>query len=186
MKRRQRIVALVLASLLCISLLAGVFAGATSAVDRVQQLGIMQGYDDGSFHEYDAVTRAQMAQIIYAMNTGSADASAYAKKTSSFVDINGHWAAGAIKYCAAKGVITGRTATTFSPEDNVTGYEAAKMLLVNMGYSATQNGFSGTKWKENIQSLGDKLGLFDDVWNSLDEPMTREDIAQMICNALDA
>lgn len=186
MKRRQRIVALVLASLLCISMLAGVFAGAVSAVDRVQQLGIMQGYDDGNFHEDNAVTRAQMAQIIYTMNTGSSDASAYAKKTSSFVDINGHWAAGAIKYCAAKGVITGRTATTFSPEDNVTGYEAAKMLLVNMGYSATQYGFLGSKWQENINSLGDSIGLFTGVSTSLDDAMTRADIAQMICNALDA
>lgn len=175
-----------LASLLCINMLAGVFAGATSAVDRVQQLEIMQGYDDGDFHEADAVTRAQMAQIIYAMNTGTNDASAYAKKTSSFVDINGHWASGAIKYCAAKGVITGKTATTFAPEDDVTGYEAAKMLLVNLGYSATLYGLSGTKWKENIKSLGDRIGLFSDVSTSLDETMTREDIAQMICNALDA
>lgn len=182
MKKRLRLLSLFAALTL---LFCSVFAGAASAIERVQDEGLMIGRADG-FHAESTITRAEMAQIIYTMKKGTSDAGAYSKLTSSFTDINGHWAAGAVKFCAAAGIIGGKTANTFAPDDSVTGYEAAKMLLINLGYDATKEGLTGAKWSQNTKTLGDKVGLFADVAGDLDETISRGSVAQMICNALDA
>lgn len=182
MKKHIRRIALALAMLLCCTFGAG---AAKTAVERVQDEKLMSGYTDGKFHAEDEVTRAQMAQIVYALQTGSSDASAYAKLPTSFVDINNHWAAGAVKYCAARGIIRGKTATAFAPDDSVTGLEAAKMVLV--GYlDASKDELNGAKWSQSTISCGNEHNLYRGLAGELADPITRGDVAQMLCNALDA
>ncbi|WP_283673560.1 S-layer homology domain-containing protein [Butyricicoccus sp. Marseille-Q5471] len=184
MKKLCRLTSTLLAVLMCGMIAAG---AASSSVERVQEAGFMSGYSDGQFHAEDVVTRAQMAQIIYTMKNNTTDASAYAKLTSSFTDISGHWAVGAIKYCAASGVIRGKTATAFAPDDSVTGLEAAKMLLVGyLGKDPTKEGLNGARWSQNTKTLGNQAELFAQIDGALDEPISRGSVAQMICNALDA
>ena len=62
-------------------------------VDTLVSLGIVEGFEDGSFQPNGTVTRAQMAKMIYVLRTGNSDASAYNDEKSSFTDINGHWLA---------------------------------------------------------------------------------------------
>ena len=114
----------------------------TEVVDTLVQLGVINGYTDGSFKPNDTVTRAEMAKMIYVLRTGNSDASAYNNDKTTFTDINGHWAAGYVKYCQSLGIIAGVSATQFKPDANVTAQEAAKMLLVTLGYDANQ-GWSG-------------------------------------------
>ena len=67
-------------------------------VDTLVSLGIVEGFEDGSFQPNGTVTRAQMAKMIYVLRTGNSDASAYNDEKSSFTDINGHWARGYINF----------------------------------------------------------------------------------------
>ena len=99
-------------------------------VDTLVALGVVNGYDDGSFKPNGTVTRAEMAKMIYVLRTGNSDASAYNDDKTSFTDIGSHWARGYIKYCQSLGIIAGKSNTKFCPNDKVTAQEAAKMLLV--------------------------------------------------------
>ena len=155
-------------------------------VDTLVSLGIVEGFEDGSFQPNGTVTRAQMAKMIYVLRTGNSDASAYNDEKSSFTDINGHWARGYIKYCQSLGIIAGKSNTKFVPNEKVSAQEAAKMLLVTLGYDAQKAGLVGTGWASKTNALADEAGLLEDVNTSFTAACPRQYAAQLIYNAIDA
>ena len=154
-------------------------------VDTLVSLGIVEGFEDGSFQPNGTVTRAQMAKMIYVLRTGKSDASAYNDDKTSFTDIGSHWARGYIKYCQSLGIIAGKSNTIFAPNATVTAQEAAKMLLVTLGYDATKAGLTGSGWASKTNALADENGLLEDVNTSFTGPCPRQYAAQLIYNALD-
>ena len=192
MKNLKKVLALVLAFACAFTM----FAGATftdqadikvenEVVDTLIELGVINGYTDGSFKPNDTVTRAEMAKMIYVLRTGNSDASAYNNDKTSFTDVNGHWAAGFIKYCQSVGIIAGQSATKFAPDQTVTAQEAAKMLLVTLGYDANKAGLVGINWASKTNALADENGLLEDVNTSFTGPCPRQYAAQLIYNAID-
>ena len=155
-------------------------------VDTLVSLGIVEGFEDGSFQPNGTVPRAQMAKMIYVLRTGNSDASAYNDEKSSFTDINGHWARGYIKYCQSLGIIAGKSNTKFVPNEKVSAQEAAKMLLVTLGYNAQKAGLVGTGWASKTNALADEAGLLEDVNTSFTAACPRQYAAQLIYNAIDA
>ena len=155
-------------------------------VDTLVSLGIVEGFEDGSFQPNGTVTRAQMAKMIYVLRTGNSDASAYNDEKSSFTDINGHWARGYIKYCQSLSIIAGKSNTKFVPNEKVSAQEAAKMLLVTLGYNAQKAGLVGTGWASKTNALADEAGLLEDVNTSFTAACPRQYAAQLIYNAIDA
>ena len=158
----------------------------TEVVDTLVSLGVVNGYDDGSFKPNGTVTRAEMAKMIYVLRTGNSDASAYNDDKTSFTDIGSHWARGYIKYCKSLGIIAGKSNTKFAPNDKVTAQEAAKMLLVTLGYNADKAGLVGTGWASKTNALADEAGLLEDVNTSFTSACPRQYAAQLIYNAIDA
>ena len=193
MKNLKKVLALVLAFACAFTMFAGA-AFADSAdikvdadvVDTLVSLGIVEGFEDGSFQPNGTVTRAQMAKMIYVLRTGNSDASAYNDEKSSFTDINGHWARGYIKYCQSLGIIAGKSNTKFVPNEKVSAQEAAKMLLVTLGYNAQKAGLVGTGWASKTNALADEAGLLEDVNTSFTAACPRQYAAQLIYNAIDA
>ena len=157
----------------------------SDVVDTLVSLGVIEGFEDGSFQPNGTVTRAQMAKMIYVLRTGNSDASAYNDDKTSFTDIGSHWARGYIKYCQSLGIIAGKSNTKFCPNDKVTAQEAAKMLLVTLGYDATKAGLVGAGWAAKTNALADEAGLLEDVNTSFTGPCPRQYAAQLIYNALD-
>ena len=158
----------------------------TEVVDTLVSLGVVNGYDDGSFKPNGTVTRAEMAKMIYVLRTGNSDASAYNDDKTSFTDIGSHWARGYIKYCQSLGIIAGKSNTKFDPNGNVTAQEAAKMLLVTLGYDAQKAGLTGAGWASKTNALADEAGLLEDVNTSFTSACPRQYAAQLIYNAIDA
>ena len=156
----------------------------TEVVDTLVALGVVNGYDDGSFKPNGTVTRAEMAKMIYVLRTGNSDASAYNDDKTSFTDIGSHWARGYIKYCQSLGIIAGKSNTKFCPNDKVTAQEAAKMLLVTLGYDATKAGLVGANWAAKTNALADENGLLEDVTTSFTAACPRQYAAQIIYNAV--
>ena len=154
-------------------------------VDTLVSLGVIEGFEDGSFQPNGTVTRAQMAKMIYVLRTGNSDASAYNDDKTSFTDIGSHWARGYIKYCQSLGIIAGKSNTKFVPNEKVSAQEAAKMLLVTLGYDANKAGLVGTNWAAKTNALADENGLLEDVNTSFTGPCPRQYAAQLIYNALD-
>ena len=154
-------------------------------VDTLVALGVVNGYDDGSFKPNGTVTRAEMAKMIYVLRTGNSDASAYNDDKTSFTDIGSHWARGYIKYCQSLGIIAGKSNTKFVPNDKVTAQEAAKMLLVTLGYDAAKAGLTGPSWAAKTNALADENGLLEDVNTSFTAACPRQYAAQLIYNTID-
>ena len=158
----------------------------SDVVDTLVSLGVIEGFEDGSFQPNGTVTRAQMAKMIYVLRTGNSDASAYNDDKTTFTDINGHWARGYIKYCQSLNIIAGKSSTIFAPNASVTAQEAAKMLLVTLGYDAQKAGLVGAGWASKTNALADENGLLDDVNTSFTAACPRQYAAQLIYNAIDA
>ena len=193
MKNLKKVLALVLAFACAFTMFAGAaFTDSadikvdTEVVDTLVSLGVVNGYDDGSFKPNGTVTRAEMAKMIYVLRTGNSDASAYNDDKTSFTDIGSHWARGYIKYCQSLGIIAGKSNTKFCPNDKVTAQEAAKMLLVTLGYDATKAGLTGANWASKTNALADENGLLEDVNTSFTAACPRQYAAQLIYNAIDA
>ena len=158
----------------------------SDVVDTLVSLGVIEGFEDGSFQPNGTVTRAQMAKMIYVLRTGNSDASAYNDDKTTFTDINGHWARGYIKYCQSLNIIAGKSSTIFAPNASVTAQEAAKMLLVTLGYDAQKAGLVGAGWASKTNALADEAGLLEDVNTSFTAACPRQYAAQLIYNAIDA
>ena len=193
MKNLKKILALVLAFACAFTMFAGAaftdqadIKVKSDVVDTLVSLGVIEGFEDGSFQPNGTVTRAQMAKMIYVLRTGNSDASAYNDDKTSFTDIGSHWARGYIKYCQSLGIIAGKSNTKFCPNDKVTAQEAAKMLLVTLGYDATKAGLVGTNWAAKTNALADENGLLEDVNTSFTAACPRQYAAQLIYNAIDA
>ena len=160
---------------------------ATTAVDMLSSLGVIQGYEDGSFKPNTTVTRAQMAKMIFTiMNGGNDNANAYASLPTKFTDLpTAAWAQGYVRYLQNTGIIAGKSATKFAPNDTVTGLEAAKMVLVAAGYNAQKAGLTGAAWAQNTMKYGQLNNLFEDVDADLNAALPRQYAAQILYNALD-
>ena len=158
---------------------------ATDAVNMLSALGVINGYDDGSYKPDATVTRAEMAKMIFVVRNNKIDDSAYKNNSTKLTDVNKHWAAGYIKFCESQGIIAGKGNNKFDPDATVTGVEAAKMLLVVSGYDAQKAGLTGSAWQTNVLKYAGAAGILDGVNSALESGLPRQYAAQMIYNTLD-
>ena len=156
------------------------------AVSMLVSLGIIEGKPDGSYAPTENVDRAQMAKMLSViMNKGVDNSALYQSVNSGLTDITSHWAKGHINYCYTTGIIAGRGNGTFDPSATVTALEAAKMLLVAVGYDPKIEGFEGADWAINVSVRADEQGIFEGFTKDLSAPLNRDDAALLIYNALD-
>lgn len=123
------------------------------------------------------LTRAEMAKL--AAKAVTLVSKEEIKGTKSFDDIQGNWAKDYIQYCADNGIIDG-TGSAYNPEANITGLEAAKIMLSAMGVE----GLTGGDWAVKTEIAAKEKGLFKDTKYVNDTPIDRDDAAQLIYNAL--
>ena len=199
MRNLKRALSLALASVMVVSMMV-VGAGAASydeftdkdeivnkeAVQMLVELGVINGKDTGDFDPTGIVTRAEMAKMICVVLNGGKDPSLGTTVTNTYTDTVGHWASGYIEYCTQLGIVAGDGTGKFNPNATVTGSEAAKMLLVALGYKSEVEGFTGANWALAVNTRGSQKGLYNDLDIVVDQGLTRDNAAQMIYNALDA
>ena len=156
------------------------------AVSMLVSLGIIEGKPDGSYAPTENVDRAQMAKMLSViMNKGVDNSALYQSVNSGLTDITSNWAKGHINYCYTTGIIAGRGNGTFDPSATVTALEAAKMLLVAVGYDPKIEGFEGADWAINVSVRADEQGIFEGFTKDLSAPLNRDDAALLIYNTLD-
>ena len=94
------------------------------AVEYCASRGFMAGTDNGIFSPNVALSRAMVAQILYAMENKPAGAPG-----GKFSDVpDSAWFAAAVNWCAQAGVVAGMDDGTFAPDANVTREQLATML----------------------------------------------------------
>ena len=157
------------------------------AVAMVTELGVIAGVPGGGYDPASNIDRASFARLCCVVLNGGVEPVLGADVKSTFTDTQGHWAEAYIAYCVQQGIVAGRGNNTFAPGDNVTGSAAAKMLLVALGYNTQYENIGGAGWQLTTDTLANSVGLYDELENmNTSEPITRDQAAQMIYNALNA
>ena len=154
------------------------------AVDVLAGMKVFQGYEDGSFQPEGAITRAEVAAIVYRIYTADVaknDKSGLYASYNKFSDMAGaSWAAGYIGYCANAELVKGYPDGTFKPSGKVTGYEVLAMILRAVGYD--KNGeFSGADWALHVAQTAQQADMLKNVKGvDLNAAATRELVAELL------
>ena len=145
-------------------------------------LDIMVGDDYGNFNLDSYVTRAQMAKIAVASSSYK-NTVATGLQFSPFSDVKGsYWGAPYIRAAVSAGIVNGYIDGTFRPDGTVTYEEAITMMLRVLGY--TDEDF-GASYPYGQAGMADGLKMTDGMSASLGMPLTRRDVAKLVCNTLD-
>ena len=198
--RRKKVLSLVLCVAVMLSVMV-VGAGAafsdqskiqnTEAVDMCVALNIINGYEDGTYRPANNITRAEVTKMICIALNGGKEPNLGTTSNPTFNDVrtdkNSAWAEAYIESCVSQGIVAGVAPGKFAPSNNVTGSELAKMLLVALGYKSENEGFYGSAWEINTNTIASAKGLYEGL-ESIDvsAALTRDSAAQMIWNALNA
>lgn len=145
------------------------------------ELGIMVGNESGDLMLDRAVTRAEYAKMLVAASPYK-DSVSSVSSTSPFKDVPGsHWAAGYIKLAVEQGWLTGYLDGTYKPDQSITLEEAITGALKLLGYTTAD--FTGAFPYAQL-SLGDSLGLLNNVTATQGVTMTRRNMARLFYNVL--
>ena len=194
MSTLKKILALTLALAMVLSL--NVFAAfndqaeidedCVSAMQLMEDLGILKGDDKGNANPTKTITRAEVAAMIFRlMNKGNDDNKAYYVGMNKFSDVKaGSWYEGYVNFCADMGYVQGYPSGIFDPGKTVTGYEAMKMLLTCLRYKSDVEGYTGANWTSNVLADAFEIELSDGYGLPFAAPAERQWVALLFENAL--
>ncbi len=145
-------------------------------------LNIMVGDDSGNFNFDNYVTRAEMAKIAVASSSYK-NTVALGLQFSPFSDVKGSfWGAPYIRAAVSAGIVEGFIDGTFRPNDTVSYEQAVTMMLRVLGY--TESDF-GASYPYGQLGTADGLKMTNGINGVIGTPMTRRDVAKLVCNTLD-
>lgn len=190
-KRMRRLASVLTVVGMLLSLAAPAFAGPFSdvpdthqyatAINRLADLGVLEGVGGGRYDPESPFTRAQFAALVVKLQGLKSAAQASAGPTN-FPDVSAdHWASGYVNVATAQGIIKGYPDGTFKPDQNVTHAEALTMLVRALGYEPVLKG----SWPMNVLVKAAELGLTSGVNVVANLPATRAEVAQFSNSAVD-
>lgn len=153
------------------------------AVESLSKLGIVTGYEDGTYKPEETVTRAEMAALIARIQ--GYEETAKANANTVFTDVpSTYWASGYVAQANGQGIINGYGDGTFGPDDAVKYEEAVKMIMATLGYTpyAMNNGGFPTGYLAAAQFYGVTKSVSNAVTGT---GANRGTIAQLLANAID-
>ena len=151
------------------------------AITTLTTIGLIKGYEDGTFRPQNNITRAEFTTMI--VRTLGLEDEQSTEYEIPFNDLNGHYARFNIKTAYDMGIINGNGDKTFRPDDNVTYEQAMKMVVCTLGYGESAMASGG--YPMGYLTVGGNLGLTSGITINNDAPATRGIIAQIINNALE-
>lgn len=104
------------------------FSWAKNAVEALCEKGIVSGRSETIFAPSDKITRGEMAKLVVsAFNLKSE------KETSSFTDLENHWADKYVAAISENGYVFGKSETLFGVNDYITREDAATIIYRILG-----------------------------------------------------
>lgn len=155
--------------------------GVGNAVKQLVQLGIINGYPDGTFRPQETLTRGQFAKIAVCM-LGEEQQAASRSANAIFSDVpTKHWASGYINYIAERQIINGYPDGTFGAEDTINYAQAITILIRLLGYTGEDVAY---KWPDGYITKAQSLGITNGISFGTYENITRGNAAYVIYNTL--
>ena len=151
-------------------------------------LGVINGYEDGSFKPANTLTRGAAAKIICNLLLTPSIADTLPADKTGFKDVPAtNTFAKYIAYCGNAGIINGYGDGTFRPAATLTGFAFMKMLMGALGYDAQIEGFTGDTFAVNVAAkVGElKLAKGNDTFVGT-KAVTREEACLYAFNTLSA
>lgn len=150
-------------------------------VTLLQNLGIVNGYPDGTFKPENTITRAEFAAMIYNI---TANGMTEGSDSATFNDVpKEHWANQYIEYLYRNHLVNGVSESDFAPDHEITIQEAAKMIVSMLGKDIHAKNNGG--YPDGYLYVANENGLFKNIAKSSILPTTRGEVAVMLYNALD-
>ncbi|MCG9969971.1 Ig-like domain-containing protein, partial [Pelotomaculum terephthalicicum JT] len=156
-------------------------------INKLVDMGCINGYPDGSFKPDHTITRAEFAtMLVKAFKLES-------QGGKIFADTASHWAKDYLVAAAANGVINGYDNNTFGPDDLITREQMAVMIVkaakLNMVTEETAFADSGSisGWAGEAMATAAKNGLIKGYPDNTVRPQgnaTRAEAVTVILNAL--
>ena len=161
---------------------------------------VVTPYDCFSYLEYSGVSNFDAITYVPAAGyTGVVEIPFYADSIYSgyasgivriyvvskpFSDVNAaSWSAPFINRLYASGIVSGTSATTFSPNANMKYGEALKMILLAAGYQK-QTETTGSHWAYNYLQLAYSKSIVSTTNVDLNRVITRTEVAEIAAKAL--
>ena len=153
------------------------------------RLAYLEGYPDGTIHQDDPITRAEVATMLYRLANDANKESSY---KMAFRDVQGdEWYAPMVFYVVSKAVMFGYSNAEFRPEAYMNRSEFAKMitLLYSTGYDGTLHytDVSSDHWAERsivaCETNGWMVGYEDGTFRP-DDLITRAEAVTVLNRVL--
>ncbi|QQR83889.1 S-layer homology domain-containing protein [Candidatus Peregrinibacteria bacterium] len=146
------------------------------AIEYVQSAGIVKGYSDGTYQPNRTINRAEFTKIIIEAQYEPED---WNDCTSTrFADVKRtDWFAPYVCLAVEEGIIKGYSDNTFRPSQNISFVEAAKIIVVAMGYDV--NADSTVWYRPYVRAMGDRAAIPTSV-RDFSHSVTRGEMAEMI------
>ena len=153
------------------------------AVDKLSNVGVIQGRGDGAFAPGDSTTRAEFCAFLARAN--GYNANYYQPKALPFADIDSSsWAVPYISFCYENGYINGYEDGTFRPDDYVTDEQAVKMVVCSSGVGDEKLSSVGPKWYSGYLNVAQKYDLLAGTRVRISNSANRAFVAQVVYNAM--
>ncbi len=153
--------------------------------ELLKVLGIMQGYEDGTFKPDGNITRLEMAIVI--LNSLNVDALAMASDMngSIYYDVaTDHYGYPYIAAATTMGMINGYPDNTFKPDKTVSYEESVIMLMRALGYSSLVN--ASGMGNSGYYTYATEAGLLSGINVKDSSAITRAEAASLVFNFLKA
>lgn len=157
------------------------------AVAQLVKLGIINGYEDGTYRPDETISRAEMAKVITCFL--NIDHLASDAMVSGFPDVDdaGHWGKKFVKLAVDKKIVVGFEDGTFKPDADVTYVQAVKMIVcaLNYGTIAETKQQPGAAWYQGYMTVAAEQGILNSASvNNQEAAASRGTVAVLIYNAL--
>lgn len=153
------------------------------AIKKAVALGIIEGYEDGTFGPDKTITRAEFAKIAVTAAGAKDTATMLEANASNFKDVKANsWYTGWINASESLGIFKGDTNGNFRPNDTISNQEAITVLLRLLGYNDNLTG----SWPVNYVTKANQINILDDVNIVASAAAKRGDITVMLSETLDS
>lgn len=146
------------------------------AIQGLVDLGVINGYPDGSYKPDITVNRAEFLKIVIGASVDNVGS-----KTNCFPDVKDEWFARYVCYAKDKGIVQGYSDNYFRPAQTINYVEALKVIYRTNNDAGTPGGDAWySPYTDDAEEYG--IALYNLNYSQL---LRRGEIAQLMWNYLD-